>query len=110
VSTIRINLDLSQRHADVLRTNTMREFVLEQDGRFEHFDGPDEKEPRFRGCVMHWCATASDWLLLRAYEQARGFEVVLLSDLAGVHDSWPDSYALLTSEPFDQWCNRERAR
>ena len=108
---VTLTLVLSQRHADVLRTNTMREFVMEQDGRFEHFDGPDPLDPRFRGGSLHWCETASDWLLLRAYEQARGHSVAMLSDLAydpdgGMHDP----YALLTDEPFDNWLRHLRPR
>lgn len=104
---ITLQVTLNQRLADLLRTNTMQEFVMEQDGRFEHIDGLPPTAAEFRGGTMHWCTTASDALLLRAYEIGRGHNVSLLFDAASLernpNGSWPDSYVLLTDQPFDEW-------
>lgn len=96
-----VTLTLSPRLADLLRTNSMRNFYAEQVERFEHYDGPSPIDPVFDGGTMHWCDTASDALLLRAYELAHGRSVAVLSDLSG-HE-----YCLLTSQPWSEvWESR----
>lgn len=93
-----ITLFLTEHEADMLRTNSMRNFVPEQDGRFEPIEpGATALDSVFQGGTLHWCETGSDMLLLAAYERACGYTVILLSDeTAGMSDP----FVVLTSRPW----------
>lgn len=56
----------------------------------------------FDSGTMHWCATASDALMLRAYEEATGATAILLWDCATSTIRLPaggyhDAYVVLSS-------------
>lgn len=97
---MKLQLDLSEQAADLLRTNSMRAFHHEQDGRFIELDGGNLADPAWNGGTMHWCDSGADALLLRAFEEAAGHRAILLSDeAAGELEPW----VVLSSRPWDEW-------
>lgn len=111
--TIILSLHLDPVLAQYLGSTSCESFLHCQPDRFEvlAIDGIskeviDNVPPvllgrDFEGGTMTWCAAFSDALLLRAYEQACGFETAILWDLASVtllpSGGCPDGYVLLSS-------------
>lgn len=99
---ITLTLALTAQEADLLRTNSMRNFIDEQDGRFVPLSDRmlSPYDPTFAAGTLHWCASAADALLLRCYEEACGHDVTLLSDEASDPAHGPDPWVVLTSRPW----------
>lgn len=101
---ITLTITLEKRTAQLLTDTSMACFYTEQANRFEwlattdtlHEDADDSA---FTGTVFHWCATASDAILYRAYKQAAGIESALLWDM-GMTEADDSAYVVLCREPF----------
>lgn len=98
LQTVPVTLHLTARDADLLGDNSAREFLLEQPGRFMAMETGDPSDARWRGGSMTWCATASEALLLRAYERSTGVEAMLLSDEGVIGFDPP--YVVLSTRRF----------
>ena len=102
--------------AQYIGSTSCENFLESQPDRFEvlHLDGVEEAPPvhvralltgPFEHGTLTWCGPFSDVLMLRAYEQACGFETALLWDLASMAAPLPsggytDGHVLLSSRPF----------
>ena len=118
MSKISLVISLDHRLARSLGSSSCPNFVRDQLERFSVLDldgvedvDPDDMAPLLRetfvGGVMTWLGSLTEALLLRAYEQAAGFETAVLSDeaLAGVPLDGPgggyhDSYVILSSRDY----------
>lgn len=103
--TVTITIELNQQLADMLRSNSSQNLYADQADRFETLGdkaAPAPTDPVFDSGTMHWCATAADALMLRAYEEASGATAILLWDLATSSIEPPaggydDGYVVLSS-------------
>jgi hypothetical protein len=102
-------LNLTPELAQKLWVSASGSFLDDQPERFEHtqlLQVPFGDE--FKEGTMFWCATASDALLLMAYEQACDFNSLLLWDLAESERSLKsqcrhcDAYVVMSAR---QWEN-----
>lgn len=97
-ATVPVTLHLTARDAQHLRVNSGHNFLADQSDRFEVSEDRDPFDPRWAGGTMTWCHTASDALLLRAYEHAAGADAMLLFDCC-MPDG--DVYVVLSTRCFD---------
>jgi hypothetical protein len=78
-----VTLTLNPELAQQLWVTATSCFFNAQPERFEHMELLQVPfEDKFKEGTMFWCATASDALLLMAYERACDFNSLLLWDLA----------------------------
>jgi hypothetical protein len=94
-----VTVRLTPKRAQMLCSNSMRNFYAEQPDRFapmDDFDAMLPNDPVLADGTMHWCETAADALLLLAYEQATGHEAILLGDEADNVLCW----VVLTARPW----------
>jgi hypothetical protein len=95
-----LSVRMTERLAQMLWANSSSSDILDmQPDRFRQVEpnvDPNPKDSAFVGGTMFWCESGADALLLRAYEQATGRSVTLLSDEA-VSKEWPYSYVVLSS-------------
>jgi hypothetical protein len=99
---VAIDIRLTPKLAETLWNALHENFYQEQAERFEvrtDFDGPLPNDPQFDGGTMMWCDTASDTLMLLAYEQACGFLTTWLWDLES-HDPRFHSNIVLSSRNY----------
>jgi hypothetical protein len=103
-----VTLDFTPELAEQLSVRVSRSFLDARPERFEHLQllqvpfGDEFKEG-----TMFWCATASDALLLMAYERACDFNALLLWDLAEAERtpesecSHRDAYVVMSARKWD---------
>ncbi len=103
--TICLTLELSEQEADHLRTNTAAYFIDQQPDRFAGIDRADTDQlvdERWRNGHMSWCETASDAMLLRAYERATGADAILVWDDVDLFGGCNGSWVVLSSRPYQR--------
>lgn len=102
--TVTLTITLDSSTAELLGKSSAQNFYAEQADRFEIMSSEDAPQPGdavFDGGTMTWCATASDALLLVAYEEAGGFRATLLWDLNAAAERAPAiAYVVLSSRPW----------
>jgi len=103
-----VTLTLTPELAQQLWVSASSSFLDAQPERFEHVQllrVPFGHE--FKGGTMFWCSTASDALLLMAYERACDFSALLLWDLAEAERtlesecSHCDAYVVMSARQWD---------
>ncbi len=95
--TVTLTLTLTESLADMLSHRSSSNFYEEQADRFELLGGCDLPLPNdavFAGGTMNFCASTSDALPFRAFEQGCGHTVTMLWDLA------TEEYVVLSSRRF----------
>jgi hypothetical protein len=95
--TVTLTLKRTAALVEHLSSSSMRNLYDRQADRFQllgGFDLPLPSAPVFAGGTMSRCETVVDAVLLRAYEEACGYTVTRLWDLA------MQSQAVLSSRPF----------
>jgi hypothetical protein len=97
-TTIRLEIELDQAHADLLADVSARCFVDEQPDRFEAIGGGHL--PAWKGATMQWCSTPASALMLRAFEEQSGFDALLGWDLAASGTDWTLGYVVLSRRPW----------
>ena len=118
MSKISLVITLDHRLARNLGSSSCANFVGDQTERFAlmDLDGVDDVDPYdmapllsevFVGGVMTWLRSLSEALILRAYEQAAGFQTAVLTDeavggvpLDGPGGGYEDCYVILSSRSF----------
>ena len=84
----------------------MRAQLEDRDPRTARFDRRDASpydgtEPMWEAGTLYWCCTASDALLLRAFERASGFEAIYLFDEGWTfQDPNQDGHTVLSTRPL----------
>jgi hypothetical protein len=110
-AVVTLTLTLTEKLSQQLWVSASPVFYDEQPDRFEllgSFDLPLPNDPMFANGTMMWCVTASDMLLLKAYEDGLGRTTTLLWDMGmaevALNESrGPDAYVVLSSVPWETW-------
>lgn len=92
---ITVSVTVDHATADLLWQTASPNFLADQPDRFERLGVWQPTAPASdlpQGGTLFWCQTASDALLLRAYEQACGRDTTLLWDIACAELSAPGEY------------------
>jgi len=90
---VNITLTLSPAQAELLWSQSCENFLTSQSNRFEYLENDVLPfGPEFDVGTMFWCETASDLLLLQAYERADGHNALVLWDLAIAEKAVADNY------------------
>ena len=100
-----VTISISEKDANFLYGQSTENFCAEQVGRFEvlGFSATDKSplHPDFTGGTLYWCETYLAALIIREFENASGYEVNLLGDLAVDGDYVVESTRAWAGEQID---------